>query len=67
MLFTFLFQNCIVKQTAFRTVTDGVISRKWVSSASHALEALLLAPKTVEAWKFTGNNSKGLSPLNFPN
>ena len=67
MLFTLLFQSWIGKQSAFRTVTDGIISRKWVSSASHALVALLLAPETVEAWKFAVNNSKGFSPVNVPN
>ena len=34
-----------MKQTVFRTVTSGVISRKRDSLASHALVALLLAPK----------------------
>ena len=57
MLLILLFRNWIGKQTAFRTVIGGIILRKWVSSASHALEYLLLAPKTVEAWKIVGKNS----------
>ena len=61
------FRNWIMEPTAFRTVTDGIFSGKWVSSASHALATLLLAPKTVEAPKFAGNNSKGFSPINVPN
>jgi len=56
-----------MKPTSFRTVTGGIISGKQVSSASHALAALLLAPETVEAWKIVGNNSKGFSPVNVPN
>ena len=34
-----------MKQIVFKTVTGGVISRKRASMASHALVALLLAPK----------------------
>ena len=67
MLFTLLFWSWIGKQNALRTVTGGIILRKWVSLASHALVALLLAPKTVEAWKIAGNNSKGFSLVNIPN
>ena len=66
MLFTLLFRNWIGKQTAFKNVIGGVILKKWVSSASYALEALLLVPKTVQAWKIAGNNSKGFSPVTFP-
>ena len=65
-MFSF-FQNWIMKPTAFRTVTGGIFSGKQVSLASHTLAALLLAPKTVEAPKFAGNNSKGFSPINVPN
>ena len=63
----FFFQNWIARSTTFRTVSSEIISGKRVSSASHALEALLLAPETVEAWKFAGGNSKGFSPINVPN
>ena len=66
MLFTVLFRSWIGKQTAFRTITGGIISRKWVSLTSHALAALLLGPKIVEAWKIPGDNSKGFSPINVP-
>ena len=34
-----------MKSAALRTVTSGKVSGKQVSSASHALAALLLAPK----------------------
>ena len=51
------FRNWIMKPTAFKTVTGGIISGKRVSSANYTLAALLLAPKTVEAWKIVGNNS----------
>ena len=61
------FWNWILKPTTFKTVTGGIFSGKQVSSASHTLAALLLAPKTVEALKFAGNNSKGFSPVNVPN
>ena len=43
-MFSF-FWNWIMNPTTFRTVTGGIISGKRVSSADHALEALLLAPK----------------------
>ena len=66
MLFILLFKNWIGKQIAFKTVTGGVISKKWVSSAIHALAALLLAPETIEAWKIVGGNIKGFSPFNVP-
>ena len=54
-------------QNSFKIITGGVISRKRVSSASHALVTLLLVIETIEAWKFVGNNSKGFSPVNVPN
>ena len=40
-----------MKQTVFRTITDGVISKKRASLASHALVALLLAPKLLRPGK----------------
>ena len=40
-----------MKQTVFRTVTSGVISRKRDSSANHALAAFLLAPKLLRPRK----------------
>ena len=40
-----------MRQTNFRTVTGGEILRKWTSSASHALAALLLAPKLLRPGK----------------
>ena len=67
MFYIPFFWNWIMKSTAFRTITGGIISGKQVSSASHALASLLLAPETVEAWKFAGNNRKGFSPVNVPN
>ena len=66
-MFPILLSVWIRKQTAFKIITGGVTSGKRVSSTSHALAALLLAPKPVEAWKFAGNNNKGLSPVNVPN
>ena len=45
MFSIFFFRNWITRSTTFRTVTNGIISGKWVSSAIHALAALLLAPK----------------------
>ena len=65
-MFSF-FWNWIMKPTAFRTVSGGIISGKQVSLASHALAALLLVPETIEAWKFAGKNNKGFSPVNVPN
>ena len=40
-----------MKQTTFKTVTSGVILRKQASSSSHALVALLLAPKLLKPEK----------------
>ena len=43
-MFSILF-SIWIRKTAFKTITGGVISRKWISLASHALVALLLAPE----------------------
>ena len=66
-MFSIFFRNQIREWTTFKTITGGVILRKWVSSANHALAALLLTPKTIDAWKITGDNSKGFSLVNIPN
>ena len=62
VFFPLLFRNQIGKYTSFWTITGGVISRQWVSSANHALAALLLAPETVEAWKFARQQQQGILP-----
>ena len=40
-----------MKQTIFRTVTGGVISRNRASSSNHALVTLLLVPKLLRPEK----------------
>ena len=40
-----------LRETGFRTVIGGVISRKRISSARHALATLLLAPKLLRPGK----------------
>ena len=49
-----LFKNEILGKTSFIIITDNFFLRKWISSPSHVLEALLLAPKLLRLGKSQG-------------
>ena len=57
------FKNEILGKSSFINITDEKISRKWTFSASHALEALLLAPKLLMLGKSQGP-TVGILPNN---